>query len=258
MDNKCIYKDDFVISIYEDVLSGKLKKFPKDFWTCEFSKYYSKVVMSYLFFKKLNWSIQDIKDNVVFNLFKEYKLAGMIRILYGNSVYEAISELCPNDFMPWELRNAPKGYWSEETALVALEWLKSKYNYSDMELIQNTTKEFLVANSLGGLLAYCNNSTYAVLKLMYGENMKPWYMTKTPRSYWTLENAIVATKWLIEEHLKWSEKDVKERISKRVFIDAGLKGMLTVRFNDSPYEAIRNAYPGMYKAAELKNKPKFV
>lgn len=34
--------------------------------------------------------------------------------------------------------------------------------------------------------------------------------------------------------------------------------MLTVRFNDSAYEAIRNAYPGMYKAAELKNKPKFV
>lgn len=258
MDEKYIYKDDFVISIYEDVLSGKFKKFPNGFWNCEFGKYYSKVIMSYLFFEKLNWSKQDIKDNLIFDLFKKYKIAGMIKVLYGNSVYKAISELCPNEFMPWELRNTPKRYWCKETGLIALQWLKDKYNYSDIELIQNTTKEFLVANSLGGLVDYCNHSTYEVLKLMYGDCMKPWDMINVPRSYWTLENAIIATKWLIEEHLNWSEKDVKEKISKKVFADAGLRGMLNIRFNDSPYEAINSAYPGIYKAFEFKNKPKFV
>jgi len=41
-----------------------------------------------------------------------------------------------------------------------------------------------------------------------------------------------------------------------VFKENGLGGMLTCRFNGSPYEAINFAYPGIFKPWELKNVPR--
>ena len=65
------------------------------------------------------------------------------------------------------------------------------------------------------------------------------------------ENAKNVTKTLIEKVLKWSENDIKEKLSANTFRKYSLTGMFIILFNASPYLAIDNAYPGKFKQWDL-------
>ena len=52
-----------------------------------------------------------------------------------------------------------------------------------------------------------------------------------------------ATKWLLEEKLKWSKDDIKTKIIQKVFIEHGLSGMLAICFDNSYKKAIKATYP---------------
>jgi len=73
----------------------------------------------------------------------------------------------------------------------------------------------------------------------------PWQFKHTTNCYWTAETGIEATKWLIEKKLKWSESDIKEKLSRDVFLENGLNGMLQGCFEQSYKKAIRSAYPDL-------------
>ena len=81
-----------------------------------------------------------------------------------------------------------------------------------------------------------------------------------PKDIWNYnakyDNAKVVTKTLIEKVLKWSDDEIKRKLSANIFIQNSLGGMLSILFNSSPYGAIENAYPGKFKALEFKNLPK--
>ena len=68
-----------------------------------------------------------------------------------------------------------------------------------------------------------------------------------PAGFWqqpeAIDNAIKCTKYLIEEKLKLSEEELNKQLSVKLFKENGLRGMLYTCFNDSPYEAIKSAYP---------------
>ena len=49
-----------------------------------------------------------------------------------------------------------------------------------------------------------------------------------------IPNAIKVTRYLIEEVLKLSDKELKEKLSGRLFDNNGLRGMLDTCFNGSP------------------------
>ena len=72
-----------------------------------------------------------------------------------------------------------------------------------------------------------------------------------------METAREATIWLIEEKLKWSDDDIKEKLSANIFEKNSLGGMLAILFNDNSYFAIENAYPGKFKPWELSGTPKY-
>ena len=67
-----------------------------------------------------------------------------------------------------------------------------------------------------------------------------------------LDNASKITKYLVEVVLKIPPDKIPERVSVRTFKDNNLWGMLVAIFNGSPYLAINNAYPGMFKKWEFK------
>ena len=67
------------------------------------------------------------------------------------------------------------------------------------------------------------------------------------------ENAKNVTKTLIEKVLKWSENDIKEKLSANTFRKYSLTGMLGYLFGTSPFLAIENAYSGKFKKSDLKN-----
>ena len=109
------------------------------------------------------------------------------------------------------------------------------------------TQKSFFENGLSGMLELVfNSSPYEAINGAYPGKYKPWQLTRVPNSYWTLEKGIEATKWLIEEKLKWTDEEVAEKLRRKTFLDNKLSGMLVQVFNNSPYEAINSAYPGKY------------
>lgn len=78
-----------------------------------------------------------------------------------------------------------------------------------------------------------------------------------PKGVWNCnekyDNAKEVTKTLIEKVLKWSDDEIKRKLSANIFRKYLLTGMLGYLFNNSPYLAIENAYSGKFKKSDLKN-----
>ena len=93
-------------------------------------------------------------------------------------------------------------------------------------------------------------------KILKGE------LKKFPNRFWVdsgaEENAAAITRYFIEEILKWKEEDVKKNLTELVFRKNKLSGMLEYTFNRSPFKAIDNAYPGIYKEWDFKAAPKHI
>ena len=70
-------------------------------------------------------------------------------------------------------------------------------------------------------------NVWQAINTAYPNRFKEWELTRTSKHFWNQETAIQAIKWLIEEKLKWTKNDVKEKISYKVFI-------VTVQHNKIP------------------------
>jgi hypothetical protein len=92
-----------------------------------------------------------------------------------------------------------------------------------------------------------DGSPYKAINLAYPNRFNQWEFKNTSINFWNLENAKIATKWLIEEKLKWNDETLFSNLTMKVFFDNGLGGMLINFFGGSPYKAINNAYPEKYE-----------
>ena len=146
----------------------------------------------------------------------------------------------------------PKSYWTKETAVEATIWLiEEKLKWSEEDVVKKLSQKIFYDNGLRGMLRVFDGSPYAAINSAYPDKYKPWQFPNVPLSYWNNETAAEATKWLIEEKLKWSEDTLLENLSARIFIKNGLRGMLNAVFANSPYAAINNAYPGKYVKSDF-------
>lgn len=94
------------IEIYELVLSGKLKRFPKDFFSCQGIVNIENVcipIIQYLIEEKLKWNNRDICNKLTRKIFRKYKLGGMLTHIFNDSPYAAINTAYPDRFKEWEL-----------------------------------------------------------------------------------------------------------------------------------------------------------
>lgn len=76
-----------------------------------------------------------------------------------------------------------------------------------------------------------NRNIYPLILDSFPEwDIKAWEMqsSRAPVGFWTLENAVSATKWLIEEKLRWDLDKVSKDISNAAFLNNNLGGMLRV------------------------------
>ena len=236
----------------EEVLA-KGKQFPKGVWNCNAKYENAKEVTKTLIEKVLKWSDEDVRKKLSVNIFRKNSLIRMLTILFNGSPYGAIENAYPGKFKQWELPSVPKNFWNMETAKEATIWLiEEKLKWSDDDVRRNLSQNTFKENSLGGMLFILfNNSSYFAIENAYPGKFKPWEFTQVPKNFWNLKTASEATIWLIEEKLKWSDDDIKLKLSSNIFEKNSLCGMLVILFNGSPYLAIENAYPGKFKPWEL-------
>lgn len=97
-------------------------------------------------------------------------------------------------------------------------------------------------------------SAVEVYKLVLSRKLRSF-----PAGFWSevdgKDNAGDVTRYLIEEILKWTEDDVKNKFIQKVLVDHKLSGMMML-FNNSSFHVLDNAYPGKYLPWELTMAPK--
>ena len=63
-------------------------------------------------------------------------------------------------------------------------------------------------------------------------------------------------RYLIEEKLHWSDEEICKNLTKDIFYEYYLSGMLQSIFSNSPYKVIENTYPGKFRPWELSIVPR--
>ena len=210
---------------------------PQKFWNLETAK----EATIWLIKEKLKWSDEDVKQKLSRKIFRENSLNGMLDYLFNNSPYRAIENAYPGKFKPWELPSVHKKIWNLETAREATIWLiEEKLKWDDDDIRKKLSKKIFKENSLGGMLSNLfKNSPYLAMENAYPGKFKPWEVARISKKFWNMETAREATIWLIEEKLKWSDEDVKEKLTLNTFKENSLKSMLNYLFNiDHPHQPV--------------------
>lgn len=98
-------------------------------------------------------------------------------------------------------------------------------------------------------------SPVEVYKLVLDGRLKifPPYFWEKPDS---LESAAKITRYLIEDILKWTDDDIKQKLVYKIFAKYKLRGMIDRVFGGSTFKAINNAYPNRFKIWEFQQVPK--
>ncbi len=155
----------------------------------------------------------------------------------------------------------PAGCWSEvgkeERGRRAVIYMLNKVLGWDKERIcKELTTQVFTDNHLKGCLANVfDNSVYKALEAAFPGEFMPWELLQVPRNYWNKETGIIATNWLIEIKLKWSDEQIKSSLNYEVFKENGLTGMLAKLYHHSPYEALNTVRPGEFLQWELSSCP---
>ena len=225
----------------ENAYPGKFKPWelpsvPKKNWNVKTAR----EATIWLIEEKLKWSDEDVRRNLSKNTFKENSLRGMLDVLFNGSPYFAIENAYPGKFKAWEFAKVPKNFWNLKTASEATIWLiEEKLRWSDEDVRRNLSQNTFKENSLRGMLdVLFNGSPYLAIDNAYPGKFKPWELPSVPKKFWNLETAKEATIWLIEEKLKWSDEDVKEKLTLNTFKENSLKSMLNYLFNIDPHQPV--------------------
>ena len=206
---------------------------------------------------KLKLTHKQLKEQLSQEMFVDNGLGGMLNYCFNSSPINAIELAYPNTFKPWEFQRVNKGYWQDiNNGIKATRWLiEDKLKLTDEELKEQLSSKLFINNGLKSMLEHCfDSSPIKAVQLTYPNKFKSWEFNQVPKGYWdNKQNRIDAVRWLIEEKLNLTDKELKEQLSQKLFMDNRLGGMLYLCFDNSPFKAIEMAYPGKFKKEDFKN-----
>lgn len=136
---------------------------------------------------------------------------------------------------------------SKQSLIYLLRYLvidKFKWNRKDFchKFCLKIIKEYKLNT---GFLKVYNRNIYPLVTDAFPEwNIKAWEMesSRVPAGFWTEETAIQATKWLIEERLKWDMDRISKHISNSAFFDNNLGGLIRT-LNTNAASLVEISYP---------------
>lgn len=246
-----------IVEIYEEILSGKRRFFPKGTWKEDTQREIIKLLTRHLVDDILKWNEKEIKDNWNLELIKKWKLGGACSICFKDSPYQMLDAAFPNRFEPWEFKSTPKNYWTKEKALEVLYyWIEEKEQLSREELLNTFDHRWLKERYLDSpLQIHWNSSPYQILNEAYPNQFQPWELKKGANNCWKSKEESLKIFRDIVQNLNLSTEDMKEQYSLHWVIQQGLRTPLNKFFRDSPYEMLNAAFPGQFKPWDLRVAP---
>lgn len=234
------------LEVYQLVLDGTLKRFPYGYVSAPNMK----EILRYVVLEKLDMSREDICKKLSYVLLRKYKLGGS-RLAFDASIFKLITYCFPElDVRYWELNKVEDTFWEkEQNRKEFMLWVAEKENIHLDSLTDLRKFDVELIQKYGGNRARKVAGIYDLITLVAETDVKEWQVIKMP--VWTEEKVKASVRWLIEEKLCWTKKQVENDFSSKVFYDNDLGGMLKNYCNNSPTKALRLAYPN--EKFNLKN-----
>ncbi|MCD3319511.1 DUF4046 domain-containing protein [Clostridium botulinum D/C] len=113
------------IQVYNMVLNGTLKYFPRFFWQDITDQEIVKI-LKYLFENILQWSIKDIKEKMSSYILPKYKLQSLFSVKFKGSPFAVVNFVYPNMVQEWKLSCTPISYWNKEKAIDVIKVILEK------------------------------------------------------------------------------------------------------------------------------------
>lgn len=160
------------------------------------------------------------------------------------------------------LNHFPDKTWTKSDAkinalILSKYFIEVKLKYSIEDIKENLSTKMFKDNKLYGMLQVVfNGSVNNIIQELYPNKIHSWEYEKISVGYWSMEEGIKATKWLIEEKLKYSDDDIRDKLSIEDFRKYKLSGMIEYMFNNSLYEAINTTYPNKFNPWEINKTPR--
>lgn len=248
------YKDDSklnfdkltYIEIYNLVLKGEISRFPRRFWQ-KATESELRELLKYFFEEVLNWTIEDIKNHIEAHTFNKYKLSGMFQTLFEGSPFKVVDFTYPNKIKEWELGRTAVNFWTVDKCIEVTKDILQREHWTEEDIKNKPIYPLFVKYKVTTIYTeFFNGSSYNLINKIYPNKFKPWETISKPRYYWNIETGKEAIKWMIEEKLKWSDEDIKEKYNSNTFKQFKLASMLDIVFNNSPFKAINATYPNRF------------
>lgn len=247
------------IEIYEMVLSGQIKRFPPHFWTNEFSLDYAKELGEYIIKKYLYNDEKSILKYYGNKFINDIHLHSVLKLFNGQA-YEYFNYVYPNRFKPWQFKSCPNKYWNENTAIEATQWLiEEKLKWDENEIKERLNYSVFSCNKLNGMLSVVyNDSVFEALNAAYPNKYLPWDLSSVSKKFWkNKDNVKSALKWLIENKLKFSNKEIETNLTIDLIIQNGLSGLLRW-YNGIPLDILKELYPNINISNIKKRKKRYI
>lgn len=137
--------------IFQDILDGKIGRFPANYWKQSGVEEVASSITRYFIEVVLGWNDVEIK-NINEKVFRQYRLSGMLEYVFNRSPFRAINNAYPGKYKPWELHCIPKGFWKEENNRA--EALRYLLEHTQKTKINELTNKDFFKYGLGGLMDY--------------------------------------------------------------------------------------------------------
>ena len=251
-DRQIDFTEDEVRVLIKLKLENKITNLPYGFWRCTKGKEHSKIAIKYLIEDHLNLELNDVPERVNAKTFHQVGLFRLLVEYFDSSYFKALEYTYPGRFKPWEFSKGMTGIWdgvqgmkrAHEAILYIINDLELTKDDIPKKISYITFKKY----GLGGMLqTLFNSSPFQAVNSLYPGQFKPWEFHV--KNYWqdkTIENARIATKWLVEEKLQSLNIELKD-VRRKHFLHYSLGQMLKKFYRNSHLIALNDAYPDLLK-----------
>ena len=225
-----------VIKIYQNILDGKVKRFPNNFFVGEEGKMSMKYMTCYLLEERLSIQINEIPIKVKASILWSHRLRSPA-LIYGWNYYDVIDNAYPGCFKPWEFQQVPHKYWygqeGRNRAIKAVKHvIENELNLSLEEIPSYVNHHFFKNHDLNGAFKIFDHSPFQVIEAVYPGLFKPWQFANVPLNCWKDDEFIQETmEDLIFQQLRFSSyEEALLKVRKQHFFDYQLTGLFQMAF----------------------------